>query len=276
MSKTLYKPNYYNEGNDAYPPVALMPADENLTAKLAGEITEKNSEVVIANPVNHLVIEKPVLTTQAIMLPKTIMASMTNKVEAFSNFLKIVMTGVSLFLIGAIAIFIYFSSHPVLYKTNSLKTFELRRILANEPQVTAPTTTPTTGLSTSTRIVSSPEIKVENKIIDDYILSIQPNTTPLKMEVQAALKEDLKKDISQALPIMSLHPDVSALEAQPKNIASDEKALLEKNLVEKTKGDNTKSVKNNNILLKPVDGISQHGIKEPVCSDAVRALNQCH
>ena len=134
MSKTLYKPNYYNEGDGAYAPVALMPADENLTAKLAGEITEENSGVMIAKPVNHLVIEEPVLTTQSIMLPKTIMASMINKGQAFSAFLKIVVIGVSLFLMGAIAIFIYFSSHPVLYKTNGLKTFEQQRARGASPR----------------------------------------------------------------------------------------------------------------------------------------------
>ena len=302
MSKTLHNPAYYSENDLGYAPVALMPVAENLSEQTTANVVEQPiaQATTSQTTLDQMSVDQtlvPQTSAQQLAMP-TIkpttpspanMAKNTVVAKPLTAFFQIVAVGVSLFLMGAVAIFVYFGAHPVLYKSNGMDAFELKRVLVDEPQVAASVTKTAIELVTDTTAAVSTVNDVKSNAIDDYILSIQPKLTA-PLDIVLAPNEPINIETIKNDTVKS---DFKNEATQAKNITRDEKVDAGTNAVKiadkpaekvaEKSGETTKETtketqlnKNNNILVKLVVGIAEHGVKESICDTAMRTLNQCH
>lgn len=255
MSIIAPHPNNHNDNDSDSAPIYISPFDQNSLTKL------------VKKPINADKPQQLVSPTQS-SVTTVLIKGISKPYFAFS---AIVGFGLILFITGVVFILIYFSSHPILIKSNEVESFELKRVLTDESEIAQSNTSQTVKPSTLNALphTGSNAISLKNKALDDYIPSIQPKIFPPNVVVQVSPPaQDVNNDIPKSkkesiLPPqkMATHPNVNTHEIQPKNKTNDEK---------------TKEEKNDISLIKPPNNTKEYVIDEPLCDQAMRSLNQCH
>ncbi len=260
---------YFSKGDGFYTPLGVVVSDEKPLP--AAQLSPKIISAATSQTIDQAL-------------------SKVQTVRTYSAVDKIIAIGVSLFFIGAIAILVYFNAHPVRYKSTGLEGFTLKSVLAEKPELSdaTPATKRIVSIAKPNRYIKKPAVK--NKLVDDYILSIQPKkndanqlavTEPIgdKSTPTASAAASHQINLKQETAIAVHNTNAAVATPKPaekitqKNTKSD-KTSTEKASLEKTSTDKANS-NEDSLLVKLVDGITEHGVSEPMCTEAMRALNQC-
>ena len=252
MSTVVQNPNSHPQNGSVA--VKVTPAEEKSLTKLDEE------------PVKLAIVQHPV---------STMLCSVTNGLnktikQAYFAISAIIGVGVILFMMGAVAIVFYLSTHPMHYKSNELENFSLKRILIDESEV-APIN-PINPPQSSSAIVtpdkaSQATLTKDNHQAGDDAVAIQPNmiapkpVTQMTPNTQHANIPKLKNEPTVTPSTIIVPATIDGHEAKAKN---------------KTSEDNTKIQKSNISSLKPLTEAKEQARNEALCNQAMRSLNQCH